>query len=143
MFRQVTILRRMVYANVLVSLVLFTGCGPSGPKLVQVTGTVTVDDKPAQSAIIMFTPAEGISSVADLSATGTYTLSTTNGQLGAIIGSHTVQIVCRSEGSVEEGQQQPPPCNVPSKYASSETSDLTAEVKDQEENVIDFALSSK
>ena len=36
-----------------------TGCGGSGPKLVQVEGTVTLDGKPLANKSLMFTPIDG------------------------------------------------------------------------------------
>jgi len=44
---------------VLLATVLLTGCGDSGPKIVPVEGTVTLDGKPLAYKSLTFVPAEG------------------------------------------------------------------------------------
>ncbi|MDP6722000.1 MAG: hypothetical protein QGF59_25250 [Pirellulaceae bacterium] len=132
----------LVSALVAFSLAIpFAGCGPSGPKLYKVTGKVTIDGKPARSAMIIFNSADGAdSAAADLSDEGEFEMMTGGARSGLVPGRYSVQIIRVEGGSVEEGEEEAPPSNVPAKYGE-ETSDLTADVK-EEDNIINFPLVS-
>lgn len=72
---------------------VIVGCGPSGPPLGEVTGTVMVDGKPAPGVDVMFAPVDGgrsSSGVTDDS--GHYELAYSTSGAGAVIGSHNVVI---------------------------------------------------
>ncbi|PQO42885.1 hypothetical protein [Blastopirellula marina] len=114
------------------------GCGPSGPSNVSVvTGLVTVDGKPADSATITFAPVpSGKSSFGRTDETGHYHLVYTTDIQGALIGEHTVTIA----NEPPPGQPRPA-VMVPRQYGKA--GKLTASVAANQSNEIDFALSSK
>lgn len=125
------------------------GCGKKSPwETAVVTGTVTLNGAPVTNALIEFIPnGDGPSSVGDISPEGKYELALTNGEAGAVVGTHQIQIVCMEAGSVDideegvtESGGEAPPCEVPKKFEAATTSGLTADVKSGEPNVIDFAL---
>lgn len=134
---------RTLVVAVSLSVVSIVGCGgETGPKLVKVTGKVTIGGKPAQSATIIFQPVgEGTVASATIGDDGTYDLVTQE-RFGAIPGSYKVEIVCMQQGSYDPdaGQKPPLPCNVPPKYGTADSSGLTADVKDPQEGPIDFEL---
>jgi len=80
------------------------GCGESGPKLVPVTGTVTLNDKPLEGATITFLPdaanKTGRPGVDITGPSGNYKLHTDN-RSGAMVGSYRVLI--------EKDPTAPPP----------------------------------
>lgn len=49
-------------------VLLFLGCGPSGPQIVHVVGSITVGGKPAEGAILYFHPATDALSTASATA---------------------------------------------------------------------------
>ncbi|MEZ6072966.1 MAG: hypothetical protein R3C10_22550 [Pirellulales bacterium] len=57
-------------ALVLALPVLLGGCGESGPPMGTVTGTVTVDNEPAQTGSIAFFPTDGVSPTAGAAIEG-------------------------------------------------------------------------
>jgi hypothetical protein len=72
---------------------------------------------------------------------GSYTLTTYRKGDGAVPGRHTVVIVAMQDMSdrLPEQRNPLPPPIVPVRYTSLATSDLRAEVKD-EENMVNFSL---
>ncbi|MBN2294871.1 MAG: hypothetical protein JXM70_20755, partial [Pirellulales bacterium] len=46
---------------IVLGTIVLTGCGDSGPKLVPVEGTVTLDGKPLANKSLMFVPIDGTS----------------------------------------------------------------------------------
>ncbi|HUY90724.1 MAG TPA: carboxypeptidase-like regulatory domain-containing protein [Pirellulales bacterium] len=76
------------------------GCG-GDPKLYQVSGSVTYEDKPVEGATVMFIPPGGAPSMGTTDASGKYTL-TTRGQTGAPPGTYTVTIAKIEGGAATE-----------------------------------------
>lgn len=73
------------------------GCGPSGPPLGTVSGTVTMDGQPLSNALVTFTPAEGgRSSTGKTDASGKYELAFVESK-GALIGTHKVSVTTIAE----------------------------------------------
>lgn len=126
------------------ALLGFVGCGSDGPDLAEVTGTVTIDGKPVHGAMLTFVPeaAGGSPSYGVTDAEGNYSLMFTQDKNGAMLGKHNVEIETRrlTKDDMAEGVAPPEFVPVPKKY--KQTGALTAEVKD-EDNDIDFALESK
>ncbi|MBI3462236.1 MAG: hypothetical protein HY000_04130 [Planctomycetes bacterium] len=88
------------------AILALTGCD-SGPNYVPVSGVVTLDGKPYPDAVVLFMPrapepgedpGRGSSSYTD--ANGRFQLKTMDGDEGAVVGKHTVQIT--SKGTVME-----------------------------------------
>jgi hypothetical protein len=134
-FRQ-TISARTAW--LVLSAVLLSGCGGSGPELAPVSGHVTLDDSPMAGARIKFQPEAGGGSPSYGTADqdGHYELGYKRGQSGALIGWHTVSIERGSDGGESKSKPQP----LPARYNTA--SELRKEVKAGEDNVIDFELTT-
>jgi hypothetical protein len=84
-------------------LAAMTGCD-AGPNYVPVSGVVTLDGKPYPDAVVLFMPraAEpgqdpGRGSSAYTDANGRFQLKTMDGDEGAVVGKHTVQISSKGD----------------------------------------------
>lgn len=131
---------------VLVSL-LATGCGHRAdmPPTARVTGTVTLDGRPLPRGTVQFVPdsskgTSGPSGVGSIGEDGQYEIRTA-GQEGAIVGFHRVGVVAQEE--VDLNTTSFAPSLIPNRYNSPSTSSLTAEVKADEDNVVDLQLTSQ
>src|SRR5687768_10681307 len=73
----------------------FAGCGPAGPFVAPVEGTVTYQGKPVPNAKIVFVPSQrgGMSAIGISDALGKYKLTTFGSHDGALLGKHKVSIV--------------------------------------------------
>jgi hypothetical protein len=72
---------------------MLAGCGKSGPQVAPVQGRVTLDGQPLFSADVAFQPANSQRpSVGRTDAEGHYELAYKRGQMGALVGPHTVRI---------------------------------------------------
>lgn len=56
--------RHFLLAACLIVAPFAVGCGPSGPPMGEVSGTVTIDGQPAQTGSVAFFPTDGVSSTA-------------------------------------------------------------------------------
>ncbi len=151
-------------------LALFaTGCSGSGlPKTYKVAGTVKLDGKPVEGALVTFLPAEGQKvAVGSTDTDGKYTLSTFGPADGAQPGGFKVTIVKFSApptgaapplppgvlagGDITESYEPPKPKDgaapkdpnknlLPAKFASETTSGLIATVAENNNNNFDFDL---
>ena len=69
---------------------ILTGCGRSdGPRLGQVSGTVTLNGKPVSNGVVTFMSEEGFGASAPLNAEGNYTLRSQYG-VGIPLGNYKV-----------------------------------------------------
>ena len=122
------------------------GCGPSGPKLVEVTGSVTLDGKPVPNAIVTFNPdfAGGSNSLGKTDANGKYRLEFSQDRTGAMVGKHLVEIVTKKISASDMPDTGEPVATeyvaIPAKYRKRGA--LTVDVTDGR-NVIDFPLVSQ
>lgn len=135
-----------------IGVIALPGCGSKPadePTLAEVTGKVMLDGAPAKGGNIFFTPDEskgtkGPASLGVINDKGEFTLSSSGGRGGAVVGHHKVNIVCPQAGSSEGATGSgPPPCNIPKKYESPDSSDLVAEIKAGQPNEVTLQLSSK
>jgi hypothetical protein len=117
------------------------GCGGGGPRTAVVRGKVTYQGKAVPNGTVMFVPKSGPSATGEIQSDGSYTLTTTRSGDGAVPGTHQVVIsAVQNQGDRLPEDRSPWPAPiVPSKYSSVATTDLKAEVKDQE-NEINFDL---
>jgi len=123
--------RRLIGAVGAVGVLLFAGCGGGGSDTPRgdVSGTVTYQGQPVTEGTVNFlSPETGRSASATLDAQGKFTVDG-----GVEAGSHVVTITPPFV-EVPPGGDEPPPepkeyANIPEKYRSDTTSDLTAEVK--------------
>ena len=138
-------------------LLVLSGCGegrdPNLPDLVPVSGTITIDDKPATNTTISFIPSGetvGTGSGGATDAEGKYTLRTAHDGVGAPVGQYKVVIsklkrkdgsdfpLDSPEGPMDAGADE----SLPPKYSDAEQTQLTATVPDGG-GTIDFKLESK
>lgn len=115
------------------------GCGPSGPKMYEVTGTITFDGKPVQYGEIVFSPEDK-----KYSADGVQIQTDGSYRVRVKEGAHIVRIIGMKMQKSAESKREPtedPPMEsyLPEKYNAK--SELRAEVN--ESRRIDFELKSK
>jgi hypothetical protein len=124
-------------AAVCCALVLLApGCfGTSdGPRTAPVRGTVTMNGKPMAGVGVTFFPTgHGPMATGNTNEKGEFVLMTNEPGDGASIGTHRVTL-----GNAEEGRA--PAVPVPDRYGMPDTSGLTADVKEDEDNVFSFEL---
>ena len=137
----------------LVSLFLLTvaGCGPSGPPLVAVTGTVTLDNRPLAGAQVTFLPPDstpGAGASGRTGPDGKYTLQSRNGA-GVAVGEYRVFISKRlmPNGAEVPPDDPTPPIRSPARellprYSNLGKPVLSASVPSAG-GTFDFALQSK
>jgi hypothetical protein len=107
------------------------GCGGSG--VAPVSGRVTLDGRPLEHADVTFQPEGSLRpSVGRTDADGRYELAYKRGELGALVGEHTVRIYVSPELVTN-------PPRIPARY--DRESELRREVKPGD-NVFDFNLES-
>jgi hypothetical protein len=119
---------------------LLSGCGEAKPKTAPVHGKITFDGQPLTTGNIMFIPdPTGQYSMGYIAADGTYSLTTFVDGDGALLGNHRVMITAVKDNGPESAALP----LTPTRYSNDRTSGLTAQVKEQADNVIDFLLTSK
>jgi hypothetical protein len=120
---------------------LLLGCGKSGPKVVPVSGQVTLDKKPLANADVTFSPTEpgpnnspGLESLARTDAQGRYSLKVIQDKRdGAVVGAHKVRISQMERGTSLVNR-------VPKAY--NQNTKLTFTVPAEGSTEANFALSS-
>ncbi|WP_235935126.1 hypothetical protein [Candidatus Laterigemmans baculatus] len=130
--------RLSAVAGSLMVLPLLSGCGDNNPTTAPVSGTVTFNGEPLQAGTVIFTPkAGGPPAYGEIQSDGTYALTTFEDGDGAVPGSHGVAV-----SAVEFKNPDLPVATtvIPMKYSSEQTSGLTAEVAEQDMNVVDLEL---
>jgi hypothetical protein len=110
------------------------GCGPSGPPLATVEGTILVDGKPMQGLFVEFQPEGGSPSIGETDEKGFYRLRFTRERWGAEVCDHKVRIMADEDGGGRNGKDR-----LPAKYNAK--TELQREVK-AGRNVIDFELEA-
>lgn len=139
--------RLLVHGLGLLTACCIFGCGPAGPELGQVRGTVSLDGVPIKEGSIQFWPTNGRPARGSIGKDGTYELTTFDKHDGAYVGQHRVTIKSTNltdPGPELESQQaeiehfrqkniKPIRASrvvwvVPQKYSERETSTLTATV---------------
>jgi len=136
-------MHRSVASVIYVLLVapLFFGCGPSGPEIARVEGTVTMDGKPLPGAVIMFVPIGGRPSVCETDPNGKYVLEFSGGRKGAIPGMNRVEINTARLAYERDGKMLPAVKeSVPAKYNRLTTIEFN--VEPGKKNIADFDLKS-
>lgn len=119
-------------------MLLCAGCGPGGPELVPVEGTITLDDEPLANASVEFQPEHGSPSIATTDRQGHYVLKYGPDRPGAMVGTHTVRISTYGR-SVDGGVDHYTPERVPPRY--NEQTELIRQVKSGQP-VMNFDLKS-
>ncbi|QDU26002.1 hypothetical protein ETAA8_10740 [Anatilimnocola aggregata] len=132
-------------------LIFVAGCD-TGPRMIPVSGVVTLDGKPVKNAAVMFLstsggrPAEGITD-----AEGRYSLTTFKFGDGAVEGQHSVSVTgvesignpgsYTPEGMISGSGTQREIWFVPQKYSNPATAGIQCEVSPSQ-NKHDFDLKS-
>jgi hypothetical protein len=122
-------------------LVLAVGCNRSGLDLAPVEGVVTYKGSPVAEAGVMFAPQQGPSAMATTDTEGKFALTTANHE-GALIGQHRVSISKVDTIAIPQPRGFPlyqHKSHIPEKYADVSTSELTADVID-DDNHFEFKL---
>jgi hypothetical protein len=142
-----------------IGLLLFLGCGGDEfAKRYPVSGTITYKGEPVEKGRVMFhptQPAEQRAASGDLD-NGKYTLTTVTNNDGANLGSYRVTIesaqmdLTKVNANMKGGGPRHTDIArayakaktlVPAKYRLPDTSGLTADVKEQRQNTVDFDLT--
>ena len=120
------------------------GCGKSGPKTYPVEGTVTYQGKTLPTGIVEFIPeAKGVKVfAAKIESNGHYRTEVAEGHYAVRI---RMNALLRGRGTVEqdEGRDADVPVVdwlIPEKYSDTATSELTADVKAEKNQTIDFPM---
>lgn len=112
-------------------LVSTTGCGPSGPNVVPVSGKVLIDGQPLTFGYVRFVPTGGRASDAEIQSDGTFELRYSGDQKGALVGEHRVEIAASLTLTPTKVKW-----HAPKKYASIGTSGLTYTVDGPKDDVV-------
>jgi hypothetical protein len=141
-----------LFLPLLFGMLLALGCqNSSGPPLVPVRGTVTLNGKPLAGANVRFIPegaTQGVGSEAITDETGTYTLQYRRSGSGAIVGTYKVTVSKRRmpDGSAPEKDGSPitSPARetLPPIYSNTARSTLKAVVPEGGAT-LDFSLKTK
>jgi hypothetical protein len=107
---------------VLLLLVLLAGCDDR-PTRVPVSGIVTIDGQPLDRGNIKFVPQNGRPSAGKIGEDGRFTLTCYDGNDGALLGTHRVQVAANRIISDSKIEWFAPP-----KYADFRTSEISVEV---------------
>lgn len=99
------------------------GCGGGGPKIVPVSGTVTIDGQPLTYGHVQVLPDGWRPASGRLDGTGRFTLTTTTPNDGCAVGTHPVAVLA-GESITPETMKW----HAPSKYADVKTSNLTVTI---------------
>jgi predicted small lipoprotein YifL len=135
-----------VIASIAIAL---TGCGSKGPTLLPVTGSVTVDGKPANGATLIFHPTDKEMKLIPAATTdenGKFQLAT-SAKVGVPAGAYDVTVVW-PDPSVQptaaqkmQGLGDPGPDLLNGKYAKKGASGLKTEITSSTKELPPFALT--
>jgi len=148
--------RILLWLSVLGFAWIATGCGSGLPETAEVNGTVTLDGKPVDGAIVVFFDPDGAHPARGVTdGSGKFTLTTFEAGDGAVLGQHKVSVSKIDESAKApagaEGQDTPSVSEdisesaknlLPVLYSSPSTSGLTVEVKKGMDPVV-LELKSK
>lgn len=133
-------------ALVTVMLASMVGCGPDGPQVVKVSGTVTHAGKPVSGLLVNFSPERGRASSGITDKDGHYTLNYERGRPGAVVGRHKVWFKAQAANPKEEAELaqgvmklRPEVLAILAKYGDEQSTPLAMDVK-QDNQVIDLPV---
>jgi hypothetical protein len=115
--------RLVAGAALAAAFLALTGCRDSGPKIVPVSGSVTIDGQPLTYGHIQVIPAGWRPASGRLDGAGRFTLTTTTPNDGCAVGTHPVAILA-GESLTPETMKW----HAPQKYADVQTSGLTVTI---------------
>jgi hypothetical protein len=136
-------MRKRVLVGAALVLVLVLGCG--GRRFVPVSGTVTMDGKPVAKATVTFMPVAekksleaGESSTGKTNENGQFTLTSSRGKNGALVGKHRVSISMQQSKVGESEERVRTVELIPTRY--NENTELTFDVPSGGTDKADFPL---
>jgi hypothetical protein len=139
------------FAGVLLAafLAACSGCGKNPHRVAPVSGTVTMDGRPLANATVAFLPETkpgampSPTSRGETDSQGRYSLTTSEGKPGAVVGENKVRVSTLKSraGSESEGGAVLARETVPEKYNARTT--LTFTVPEEGSDGADFQLQSK
>jgi hypothetical protein len=106
------------------------GCGDGRPERVPVAGVVLIDGEPLKSGTIKFVPKNGRPSASKISPNGSFDLTCYDGNDGALLGAHRVQVSSNriiSDSKIE--------WYAPQQYADFRTSGIEVDVTEPVEDL--------
>jgi hypothetical protein len=107
---------------------VLSGCG--GPKLVPVSGTVTIDGQPLTGGYIFVMPKDARAAGGKIDSQGRFTLTTTDEGDGCKPGTHAVTVTAKEHLSPTRVKHLIPP-----KYAQPDTSETTVTIDGPTDNL--------
>jgi hypothetical protein len=139
-------LLKFASAMCLAAMVVFSGCN-NGPKLVPVSGSITVNSKPAEGALIYFHPSSETEPTASgvAAADGSFE-PMTNGEKGLFVGSYKVTVIWPdpskkpTPAQLMMGTAEVGPDLLKGKYAAKKDTTLNVEVKSDTKTIPAFNL---
>ena len=124
--------RRLLCGSLACIIPLATlGCSDGRPKRVPVSGTVLIDGMPLTVGNIRFVPQDQRPSAGKLDGEGRFTLTCFDGNDGAVLGTHRVQISASeilSDSKVK--------WHAPKKYSDFRSSGLSVEITEPTDDVV-------
>jgi hypothetical protein len=119
---------------------LLGGCEPSGPKLVPVSGKVTIDGKPLTIGSIQFVPENARPAYGEIGSDGSFKLKTDEAE-GVVLGQHKV-VVTAQETAGTEATGESVRYIAPQRYGSPLTTDVTVNIEGPRDDLL-IELTSK
>lgn len=118
------------FCSLVLLLMVSAGCGESGPSLIPVKGSVTVDGQPAEGVVLLFHGGNSVSS-ASSDASGAFSV-VTNAEPGMPAGSYKVTASWpeKVEATSSMGETPDAPDRLGSKYLIRDQSKISVEVTD-------------
>ncbi len=108
-----------------------TGCSDGLPQRVPVSGKVLIDGKPVTAGSIRFVPEGARPSSADLDSEGRFQLYCFDGEDGAVIGTHRVQVAAREITGDESVRWL-----APQKYSDHRASGIVVEITEPVDDLV-------
>ena len=105
------------------AVLMMAGCGDGRPKRVPVSGRVLIDGQPLQAGYIRLIPEGARPSGSEIDSKGRFTLTCFDGEDGAVLGTHRVEVSAREQINALTTK-----IHAPKKYSSAETSGITVEI---------------
>ena len=145
---RVSSLRFRLIPAVAILAAALVGCGKAGPSLVPVKGTITVDGKPAEGAVLIFHPTGGKGSIASAAAdaSGAFVI-TSNGSAGVVTGSYKVTATWPDPAKKPKVTLGASPEDAPDllegRYVSVDKSPTTVEITAATKELPPIALTTK
>jgi hypothetical protein len=115
--------RTLLGAALAAALIGLAGCGGGGPKIVPVSGVVTIDGQPLTYGHIQVLPTGWRPASSRIGSDGRFMLTTTVSGDGCAVGTHPVVILAGESISPEATKW-----HAPKKYADSATTNLTVTI---------------